>query len=469
MNQISIRSGILGLLFFIIISAYGEVRLNPVEEIQKIARMEEPLAVDVLIRASLTASGTEMDSMDFYSGKLKELIDSAPLRLGTVTEDAEILLEWMHETVLTRYIQEQTALDTLLDNGRYNCVSSAVLYLILARSRDIPVYGVLTADHAFCRVALDNDDGGIDVETTTAYGFDPGTRRDAVDSFTGRTGFSYVPPGNYLQRQDIGEKELISLIYQNRLAALQRAGKWGDAIGLARDRWELSGSEDAQRDFRVSIMNYAADLDRRRLEIEGLEFLNEAALSLGDGHKLEETASALLGNAVTYHLRAGRTEEAEELLDNAELTAIVPEDFIESRKRETREKTLESIIRSAPFDEALTAVDRAQSDNLISQARWEEFSIYLWSNEARRRSSGGKWPEGWLFLQNASGKTSSISEWDSMVETYRHNAIVVYHNRFADALRKKKINEAREILNDADRLFPDSAVLLQDRETLANH
>ncbi|MDR3174091.1 MAG: hypothetical protein LBU19_07570, partial [Treponema sp.] len=55
----------------------------------------------------------------------------------------------MHREFLRSYSAMQTRLDTLLSNGRYNCVSSAVLYLILARSQGLDVRGVAARDHAF--------------------------------------------------------------------------------------------------------------------------------------------------------------------------------------------------------------------------------------------------------------------------------------------------------------------------------
>ncbi len=465
MNQISTR--ILGSFYLFLVfagsaSLYGEPRLNPGDELVRIGQISEPLPLEELISASLIASGVSGDSLELYTARLTALVDSAPRRSGSTAEDAEILLEWMHENVLSRYILTQTKMDVLLDKGTYNCVSSAVLYLILVRSRDMSVHGVLTADHAFCRV------DGIDVETTTAYGFDPGTRREAVDSFTGRTGFTYVPPGNYSRRQDIGEKELISLIYQNRLAELQKLRRWEEAVGLAMDRWALSGSMSAERDFRVSITNYAADLDRKRMDIEGLVFLNQAALLLGESHGLGDTASALLGNAVTYWLRAGKTAEARALLNDEELTVLVPIDVIDGRLREVKDKELEILVKTASFHEAAAGVDKAYSEALINRERWGELSIFLWSGEAVNQAAGGKWLDGWLFLQNAPGEYMQIPGWRRMEETYSHNAVVVYHNRFADALGKEDYSTARSILDESLEHFPGSPMLKQDELMLEN-
>jgi tetratricopeptide (TPR) repeat protein len=447
---------------------YGEVRLYPDQEVSRIAALSEPLPVGELARAAFIASGAEAADIDPLVRRMTALAETAPPSTGNQAADGEALLAWMHEEVLVGYVEEQTRMDVLLDRGTYNCVSSAVLYMILAKSRGIGIHGVLTADHAFCRIPPGEGGEGYDVETTTPYGFDPGRRLDAVDSFTGRTGFRYVPPGNYRQRNDIGEKELVSLIYQNRMAALQKSGRWEDTVGLARDRWELAGSIAAAADFRNSVNNYAAAMDRRRMHEDGLRFLNAAAESLGPGHDLEDTASALLGNAVALYLREGKTADAQALLEDSELTALVPGEFLDDRRRAVAGKSLELLVKSAPFSEAAAAVDRAYSDGLIDDARWAEFSLYLWSTEARSRSAGGRWLDGWQFLSEAPERTQSLPRWNDLAETYRHNAVVDYHNRFASAFRARRFDEARSILEEGVSHFPDAPILKDDMKALSD-
>ncbi len=46
----------------------------------------------------------------------------------------------------------QTRLVVLLETGRDNCVSSVVLYLILARAIDLEIHGVVSAVHSSCRL-----------------------------------------------------------------------------------------------------------------------------------------------------------------------------------------------------------------------------------------------------------------------------------------------------------------------------
>ena len=304
------------------------------------------------------------------------------------------------------------------------------------------------------------------METTTPFGFDPGTRMEAVDSFSGRTGFVYVPPGNYRRRRDIGERELISLIYQNRISDLQRRGEWAETIGLARDRWALSGSDAAKEDFRASLSNYVADMDRRHKYDEGLRFLRSAAGELGADHGLADIATALLGNGVSNLLRAGRIESARAMLNDEELTALVPAEYVESRMDDADRAELDMIVKSGDFEGALIAADEALESGLIEPSRWEETMLYLWSTEARRISSGGKWIDGWKLLTQAPRKMASISRWSELEDSYRHNAAVVYHNQFADFFRKSRFEEAGAVLEEALALFPEDTTLIRDLRTL---
>lgn len=447
------------------LSVYGEARYEPDSDVIRIAALEEPLPLEELIRIALIASGVSKDEIEARISAVVNITSSAPPATGNIERDGEILLEWMHEDYLDRYIEHQTRLDVLLDRGTYNCVSSAVFYFILARSRGLPVHGVLATDHAFCRISLQNGEG-VDVETTTPYGFDPGSRKEAVDSFSGRTGFTYVPAGHYRLRRDIGEREFISLIYQNRISTMQRRGEWAETVGLARDRWALAGSEAAKEDFRTALSNYAAEMDRRYEYEAGLRFLSRAAKELGLNHGLEEVSSALLGNCISRLLRASRIDEAHAMLGEDELTALVPSDFIAARLADIERAELDAVVQSGDFEGALYAVDGALESGLVDQFRWEEMMLYLWSTEARRRSSGGKWMEGWNFLRTASSRVASISRWTELEESYRHNAAVVYHNKFVSAFRKNRLEEARIVLEEALSLFPDDRALLRDLEML---
>ncbi|MGL1902415.1 MAG: hypothetical protein OCC49_09785 [Fibrobacterales bacterium] len=68
------------------------------------------------------------------------------------------------------YSFNQTRLSELLKDGNYNCMSSALLYLLLADFYNLNAKGVLVPYHAFAQI---NDGQGstIDVETTNPIGY----------------------------------------------------------------------------------------------------------------------------------------------------------------------------------------------------------------------------------------------------------------------------------------------------------
>ncbi|MDO8907468.1 MAG: transglutaminase family protein [Pseudohongiella sp.] len=89
------------------------------------------------------------------------------------------LLQRMHHyflrvdesTPLAGYDEDQSQLSELLRSGVYNCISSALLYLVLAETAGLTTAGVIMPSHAFVQVTL--PDGRVaDVETTAADGFD---------------------------------------------------------------------------------------------------------------------------------------------------------------------------------------------------------------------------------------------------------------------------------------------------------
>ncbi|WP_058021465.1 transglutaminase family protein [Pseudohongiella spirulinae] len=82
----------------------------------------------------------------------------------------ELLLA-MHEQLLTSvYDEDQSALSVLLRTGVYNCISSALLYIVLAEEFGLHASGVIMPSHAFVQLSL-LDGSDIEVETTSADGF----------------------------------------------------------------------------------------------------------------------------------------------------------------------------------------------------------------------------------------------------------------------------------------------------------
>jgi len=69
------------------------------------------------------------------------------------------------------YDADQARLTEIFARGTFNCVSSALLYVVAARAFQLPVRGVFTKNHAFVELDPEGTDRRIDVETTNPRGF----------------------------------------------------------------------------------------------------------------------------------------------------------------------------------------------------------------------------------------------------------------------------------------------------------
>jgi hypothetical protein len=369
----------------------------------------------------------------------EELGAEFPLGAG-VRERGDYILAFMHRKFLRSYAATQTRLDTLLTNGRYNCVSSAVLYLILAQSQGLEARGVATRDHAFAAVLGDGE--SWDVETTNPYGFDPGNRREFHDQFGKLTGFAYVPARNYRDRTTLSPLELVSLILHNRIAELERRDRYDRSVPLALNRAELLAERknptvsgfftDPRRDLRDRLLNYGASLLNAGKEEEGLRWAVYAGPCYtgaggGDDPRWQEFIQILASNRTAKLCRAGRFTEARDFL--TETGALL--DPAGRRELETRitdgelSSLVQGIKQAADTPDITARIAEAESAGLLPAPRARE-------------------------LRN------HVSLWRA----------TDFHNRFAGAFNRRDYTLARRILEEALAEFPDNRRLLNDRGVL---
>jgi hypothetical protein len=350
----------------------------------------------------------------------------------------DYILAYMHRKFLRSYSAMQTRLDTLLGTGRYNCVSSAVLYLILARSQGLEVRGVAARDHAFA--SFHRGDETWDVETTNPYGFDPGSRREFHDQFGKITGFAYVPARNYRDRTGISPLELVSLILHNRIAEAESRGRYGEAVSLALNRAALLEGRkdpavsnfftDPRQDLNDRILNYGASLLNSGKEEEGMAwaaYAEHVYSGAGTDRRWKEYVNALISNRTTKLCRAGRFDQARAFLASAELL----------RDNDSRRR-LEILIA----DSELTA--------LINAVRQDGEAEAVLQRIDAAESAG-------LLLP------ARVRELRDHVNRWR---LTNFHNRFAAAFNNRDFPLARRILEEALGEFPESRQLRSDQNTL---
>jgi hypothetical protein len=390
----------------------------------------EPLGYRDLARASLLASGVDPELVAGYESKIESLLGRMRLRVDAAAGDAalgEAVLAFLHEDRLRAYREDATALDGLLDTGRYNCVSSAALYLIATRALGLETSGVRTPDHAFCTLTA----GGrvIDVETTNPYGFDPGGKKEFKDSFGRTTGYAYVAPGGYGDRRAIGAREMAGLILCNRASLLERARRFEEAAKLGVDYAALCPGPESRAFLADRINNLVADQEAR-----------------GDYAGAEASAEAA---AAAYPKEAGLAALAGEL-------------------------ELVRAVNQGPFAEAVGVIDRVFAAGEVDASRYAEAISAVYGNEAGRLGSGGDWlgaaalaeagaaklaPGGSAASGSAGRERGRLA---AVAATMRRNFVAGAHNSFARLYNAGSYADAAAAIESALASMPGDKTLERD-------
>jgi hypothetical protein len=415
-------------------------------------------------------------------------LNSSPELPSAAREKAEYVLDFLYKNYLKTYSLRQTRMDTLLANKTYNCVSSAVLYTILSMSCGIEVSGVMTKDHAFVSVRL--GDENVDVETTNPYGFDPGSRREFHDQFGRTTGFAYVPSRNYRDRQTITPIELVSLILSNRIAELEKAGRFADAVPLAIDRAALLGNralseteevpffEDPGSDVLRRILNYGAMLLKNGKEEDCLRWAVLAAPLYPDtqteaaspynGKLWQEFILAAVNNRIQKLAKAGKNNAARQFLEGQK-NMLTAENYamLDSQLTDIELFDLAAKVqRAADADSVIAAIEAAKSAGKINSARGAELITFVIQKSAAAFAAAPErnWLAAITYLEDAIARYGSNRELEQSLRGYRANLAADFHNRFANAWNRRDFTEAVRILNEGLAAFPDNRQLLEDRQ-----
>ena len=392
--------------------------LTPLPLSEQLSTTREPLSVETLIDAALQFSGASDDVSSADKEKLGALMKRFRDEVNDVAGQdqlAERTLTFLHRNLLTTYSARQTRVDTALETGVFNCVSSAILYMIFARSVGLSVDGVRTADHAFASVMVNGDP--IDVETTNPFGYNPGSRKEFTDSFGKVTGFSYVPPSNYGDRRDIGEKELLALILYNRVSEYSDGRYFRDAVGPAVSAYALMGNDEFRTVMTTALSNYISWMASRRDFSRAIRFIDAVKASFGGTVDLE------------------------------------------ARVREVYHNWVVSLIDGDSLADADALLSQPSTKTALGDDDWTGLSIAVVQTRAEQqtRISG--------FLPAAQIITEGIKKLGAqplLLQTYE----AYMHNAFAQLYNARKLADARSVLDQGLSAYPDSRILVQDRDLL---
>ncbi|MCL2400544.1 MAG: hypothetical protein FWC91_12470 [Defluviitaleaceae bacterium] len=440
------------------------------------------LSWEELAEISLWASGdTTLSAMPRIRDAVNALHNSGGLPVSG-RERAEFILTFLHGNILRAYSLYQTRVDTVFTNGRFNCVSSSVLYMILSTSAGINTSGVITRDHAFIIAHIDGQD--IDVETTNRFGFDPGNRREFHDEFGRVTGFAYVPAQNFRDRQTISQIELISVIFNNRIVQAERQNRFVEAVPLAVDRtamllgdlssanrFESQGSEsifaDPRRELLDRLINYGASLLRSNREEDALRWAIAASAVYPAPDRWPEFIMTSVNNRIVRFMRDRRIVDARNFLESHRLF-LSPDELIRLDSIVVDAELLHAARGITDVDEGniiIEAIVLAQTNNRLDDRRAAELITFAVQRTSAiiRAPPNHDWRAAIIFIENAVSRFGTNRDWEQTLQTYRSNLAADYHNRFAAAWNSQNFDEATRILNEGLAEFPNDRQLLSNR------
>jgi len=392
--------------------------LTPLPLSEQLSALREPLPVETLIDAALQFSGASDETAAADKEKLGSLMRRFRDEVADVTgqsELAEKTLTFLHKNLLVSYSERQTRIDTALENGVYNCVSSAVLYMILARSVGLSVGGVRTNDHAFCTVLVDGEP--VDVETTNPYGYNPGTRKEFSDSFGKLTGYTYVPPSNYRDRRTIGERELLGLILYNRVSEYTDGRYFRDAVTPGVSLYALIANDEFKRVATLALSNYVSWMGSRGDFARAVQFLDAVKASFGGTIDLDQ------------------------------------------RRREVYHNWVVSLFDAGAFTDADALLSQPAAKAALDEPDWTNLSVSL----VQLRAEGEARNTGYMAAAQAvADGMKKLGTQPVLLQTYE----AYVHNAFAQLYNARKLADARSVLDQGLSAYPESRILEQDRELL---
>jgi tetratricopeptide (TPR) repeat protein len=222
---------------------------------------------DALLALYLLASGERLDTADFlrYRNQMNAWLEELPLSRdpGLEARDARRLFVGMHSEYFgteysstgmpDNYLEEQSQIARIFETGEFNCISSALLYIVAARKLDLDVDGVVLPSHAFVQVKLPGEI--IEIETTSFNGFGI-THDEAFYSLDANEWFgqrNLEPPSyeDYLAREILSPYELGFFNMINQHTAEDRMA-YHDRLRLAELRGHFLPQDESAQKSRLA-------------------------------------------------------------------------------------------------------------------------------------------------------------------------------------------------------------------------
>ena len=329
----------------------------------------------------------------------------------------------MYDNVLSNYSRRQTKLSVMFKTGNYNCVSSSLLFLALAKDCGLDARIQETSVHAFVTVYT-KDGQKFDVETTNPAGVNPGEKKMISQNSSGSKKYTIVPKTYYSNRVEISDRKAVTLPAKNICAELSDRNEFEKGIPLAASVYEFVTKEKAavRKDYDAICANFVAYANQNRQYEAALKLLRAVMGHYGKSDLLVRNYNDIAYNAVAESCNINDFKNARNLLVsyNYYLTEKTTQEISDMIFESEMLEEIQDLMHQNKFLEAAKLADEA----LLRQSQNQQFK---------------------------KAKSNSL---------YNHGVTV--HNQVVPLLNNKEYKEALQILENALKDNPSNQMINDD-------
>ena len=442
----------------------------------------DQLSADEVFILSLLFSECQLDSQEGIEclkqfDRLKQKVSGEAFSRLTLEERGRAVLKLLYQDYLTTYDFNQTRTNVALQTGVYNCVSSALLYMAVAKAAEIEVRGQKTSEHAFCTVYIPGSKAGqytkIDVETTNPYGFNPGSK-ETIENEDKIQGYYVVPKKYYSNRQEVSDTLFAGLIAGNICAACIEQDNYEKAIPLGATRYEFVKSEktkpaaQVRNDFDILASNYVnTEVESAQVFQGYVEWFTSFIDRWGMTDYLQKNMDNAFNNLMVYcfdeknyEIAAASYEKSKPYLTQKQISTItdILTDILVSSK-----------IEGQPAEVQIQEIEVLLQEGQLEPAQEKRALVYLenaWLSILNECMTGRTYGTGYQKSCEALERLPESSKIKKMQKSFYDNCIAIIHNNFAEQANAKRFDQARQVLEAGMQVFPDDKTLKNDLNML---
>ncbi len=414
-----------------------------------------------LLEASLIAEGLKNTT---YIREVTKKLDEIIADIRTVQgfnehsdyDKAEFILKKLHQDLFRVYMETETTVLEVLRSGRYNCVSSSIVYNYVLDVFRIKSYGFIVPSHAFSVVEVDGK--LIEVQTTTEHGFNPSS--NVISEFEQLTGFEYISmeEANNKDYHRVENPLLLSALYSNlAVFTAQNTKNYNKALSDGLKALMLYPDlKDAQNNVLSILLNWMQYLSDERLEYDkAINFNKKAILSFPEIDELKqnllylyiEYSRRLMLNS-EYESAISKLNEAKSYFNNEEVN-----NQVDKLIKKAYLKHGEYLRDNAHFNKAIETVNEAIS-SLGDDEDLLRLLMHTYIAYAKSLSYKGKRES--IDLMTTAFDNAPSSEQNK--KTLYSAMIDVYKNLWSDKMRKSQYDgeyNAFHILKEAEKYYDE--------------